>query len=115
MDDKYKVLVMYSGLIDLPEDKEHDRINGLSIEYFFYGDNGDMVVPKISVDGISGIRRGKSFLDPQTVNKISYVPGIYDGTFQMTVDSKGKPVLKLVDLDFVAKASITALDEKGAK
>lgn len=112
MGDEFKILIMYSGLIDVPEDKEHDRINGLSVEYFFFGSNGEMVTPKISADGISGIRRGKSFLSPETVNKISYVPGIYNGHFEMTVDSKGKPTLKLRDLDFVAKASITEMPDK---
>ena len=48
---------------------------------------------------------------------MSYVPGIYDGTFEMTVGSDGKPVLKLVDVDFVAPAVISLKDDsvKGTK
>ena len=44
------------------------------------------------------------------------MPGIYDGTFEMTVGSDGKPVLKLVDVDFVDAAVISPKDSgKGAK
>lgn len=111
MNDKIKILLMYSGVIDMKAD-DGDTINGVSVEYFFYGDHGEMVEPKTSADGISGIRRGKSFMDPDTARKISFVPGIYDGQFEMTVGSNGKPTLKLVDVDFVAKASITAVEDK---
>lgn len=66
----------------------------------------------VSADGVSGIRRGKSFLKADKVHKVSYVPGIYDGTFEMTVGSDGKPVLKLTDVDFVAPALISMKDSR---
>ena len=109
---KFKVLIMYSGVVDIPADGKHNAVNGVSVEFFFFGENGEQVASKISADGVSGIRRGKSFLTPEMANKISYVPGIYDGTFEMTVSSDGKPTLKLVDIDFFAKASITAVPNK---
>lgn len=113
--DKFKILLMYSGEINIEATKDRDGVHGLSVEYYFYGSNGEMLQPRISVDGISGTRRGKVFMSPELVNKVSYIPGIYDGTFEMTVGSDGKPVLKLVDIDFVGKAAITCQEEKGSK
>lgn len=112
---KFKVLLMYSGSVDIPSRDGQQGVSGLSVEYYFFGDNGEMVLSKVSADGVSGTRRGKVFMEPQMINKVSYVPGIYDGTFEMTIGTDGKPVLKLVDIDFVAKASITALEDKAAK
>ena len=54
-------------------------------------------------------------LPPELIHKISYIPGIYDGTFEMTIGSNGKPTLKLTDLNFVGKASITLASEKEVK
>lgn len=86
------------------------------MEFLFYGEHGEQVEPTVSADGVSGTRRGKSFLSEDKLHKVSYVPGIYDGTFEMTVGSDGKPVLKLVDVDFVDAAVISPKDSgKGAK
>lgn len=112
MDNKFKVLLMYSGEINMEANKERDAVHGVSIEYYFYGNNGEMIQPRVSVDGISGTRRGKVFMTPEISNKISYIPGIYDGSFEMTVGSDGKPSLKLVDIDFVGKALISCQEEK---
>jgi hypothetical protein len=103
---------MYSGLIDMEATKERDAVRGLSVEYYFYGNSGEMVQSKISADGVSGTRRGKVFMSPEMQNKVSFIPGIYDGTFEMAIGSDGKPVLKLVDIDFVGKAQIICADEK---
>lgn len=110
--DKFKVLLMYSGEIDIEATKEREGVHGVSVEYYFYGNNGELVQPKVSADGISGTRRGKVFMTPEIINKVSYIPGIYDGTFQMSVGSDGKPVLKLVDIDFVGKAVISCAEDK---
>lgn len=113
--DKIRVLLMFSGLINMEATKDRDAVHGLSVEYYFYGNNGEMVQPRVSADGVSGTRRGKVFMTPEMENKISYIPGIYDGKFEMAVGSDGKPVLKLVDIDFVGKAVISCAEEKGSK
>ena len=115
--DKMKVLVMFAMELDIPADPKEgrDALQGTSVEYFFYGENGVQVQPKLCVDGTVGMRRGKSMLPPELIHKISYIPGIYDAQFEMTVDSKGKPSLKLVDLDFIGKANISLIPEKEVK
>lgn len=108
----FRVLIMYSGFVDIKAREGHDAVEGLSVEYFFFGDNGEQLESKISADDVAGIRRGKSFLEPDKLHKVSFIPGIYDGQFEMKVGADGKPVLKLVDLDFVGKAKISMIPEK---
>lgn len=111
---KFRFFLFYSGLVDIKAREGHDAVEGVSMEFLFYGEHGEQVEPVVSADGISGTRRGKSFLKADKVHKVSYVPGIYDGTFEMTVGSDGKPVLKLTDVDFVAPALISMKDSPDA-
>ena len=108
---KFRIFLFYFGLVDIKASEGRDGIEGVSMEFLFYGEHGEQVEPTVSADGISGTRRGKSFLSADKVHKVSYVPGIYDGTFEMSIGSDGMPVLKLVDVDFVAPAVITAKDD----
>ena len=94
---KFRIFLYYSGLVDMKATETRDAVKGVSMEFLFYGEHGEQVEPTVSADGVSGTRRGKSFLSEDKLHKVSYVPGIYDGTFEMTVGSDGKPVLKLVD------------------
>ena len=113
---KFRIFLYYSGLVDMKATETRDAVKGVSMEFLFYGEHGEQVEPTVSADGVSGTRRGKSFLSEDKLHKVSYVPGIYDGTFEMTVGSDGKPVLKLVDVDFVDAAVISPKDSgKGAK
>lgn len=113
--DKMKILVMFAHELDIPASEGRDALRGTSIEYFFFGESGEMVQPKLCVDGTVGMRRGKSFLSPEMIHHVSYIPGIYDGTFEMQVGSNGKPTLKLTDLNFIGKASISMVPEKEVK
>lgn len=113
--DKMRILVMFAQELDIPASEGREALRGTSIEYFFFGNSGELVQPKLCVDGTVGMRRGKSFLDPDCIRKVSYIPGIYDGTFEMQVGSNGKPTLKLTDLDFIGKASISLVSEKEVK
>lgn len=111
--DNMKILLMYAGAIDM-KGSDGDAIKGVSAEYYFFGEKGEMLESKISADDVSGIRRGKCFMDFEVAKKVSYVPGIYDGTFEMSVGGDGKPVLKLVDINFINKASITEVLPSGS-
>lgn len=113
--DEMKILVMFVQELDIPAQEGRNALSGTSVEYFFFGNNGELVSPKLCVDGTVGMRRGKSFLPPESIRKISYIPGVYDGVFEMTVGSNGKPTLKLTDLNFVGKASISMVHEKEVK
>ncbi len=103
-----KILVFFTSVLSIPPRDGRDGLDGVSVEYLFFGENGEQVESKVTPDGTCGTRRGKVFMPPETAQKVSWVPGIYDGSFEMTVTSEGKPTLKLTDIDFVSKAAITA-------
>lgn len=113
--DTMKILVMFASELDIPAKEGHAAFHATSIEYFFFGENGELVQPKLLVDDTVGMRRGKSNLDPEMIKKISYIPGIYEGTFEMSMGSKGVPTLKLNDLNFVGQVAITLKPEKEVK
>lgn len=102
--DQMKVVVFYASEISIPATNESNAVNGTSIEYFFFGENGELFEPKpVGIkDTDIGLRRGKAFLDYTVFrDKLLMVPGIYDGTFEMQVGNNGKPTLRLVNLNFV--------------
>ena len=103
---KMKVLLMFTNHVDM-EGEDGRKIQGVSAEYYFFGENGEQLESKVSASGeTGGIRRAKVFLSPEMQNKVSYIPGIYEGTFELGVGGDGKPMLKLVDIDFSGKAVI---------
>ena len=101
------VLVMFSNPYELKDDETKEIRRGLSVEYYIYGKNGEGLAPVAdSGSGNLGIRRSKCTMDYEMKERLMYVPGIYDGQFEMTVGSDGKPTLKLVDINFVGKCNM---------
>lgn len=110
-----KILVMYAGSYNIPARDGQDANSGLSIEYYFWGENGETLAPKFGADGISGTRRSKANLNIELFDrKVQFIPAIYEGDFEMKVGSDGKPILNLTDLDFISKVSITPAPEDKA-
>lgn len=99
---KMKILVTYAGIW-----KMDNGSTGMTINYFMYGENGELMVSRVdTTGGILGQQRAKCSLDPSKRDKIIYVPGIYDATMGMKVGSDGKPVLVVEDIDFCSRVSI---------
>lgn len=107
-----KIFVYFAQVMHVKANPKEgrDELNGVAVEYCFFGD-GDMMKCRPFDANSSFIRRGKAFLDLSLQAKIEFVPGIYEGMFEMSVSSDGKPNLKLVDLLFVNKASVIEVKE----
>ena len=45
------------------------------------------------------------------MKKIVSAPALYEAEFEMSVGSDGKPVLKIVDLDYVCDVSMTPVEK----
>ena len=86
-----KILVTFVNQYDV------DGVKGTTVNYFFLDEDGEMksvagaVLPK-------GQQCAKVSLPYDSADKITFVPGVYEGTFEMAVGSDRKPVLKLVDV-----------------
>ena len=104
----FNVLLMYSRPWQIENEKTKVIENeGVSVEFYFFGKNGEQLAPVADESGNLGIRRSKGTLDILAKDKLMFVPGIYDGLFEMAVGSDGKPVLKLLDIDFVGKCNMS--------
>lgn len=78
-----KILVFFTSVLNIPPRDGRDGLEGMSVEFLFFGENGEQVESKVTPDGTCGTRRGKCFLDVSVAEKVSWIPGIYDGTFEM--------------------------------
>lgn len=103
------VLVMYANPYEMKNEETGEIRRGLTVEYYIFGNGGQNMKAQASSDegGSLGYRRMKSSMDITVKDKLMFVPGIYDGGFEMNVDKDGKPSLKLVDVDFVGTCSMS--------
>jgi hypothetical protein len=109
--DSQRILLMYANEYDMKTDNG-DLVKGCTINYFFSGQNCEMLKTQYASGGSIGYQRAKCSLDYEKREKIYAVPGIYDAQFMLTVGSDGKPVLKAVDLDYVGEVKFSMVQEK---
>lgn len=104
MQAKDKIVLLYADLLHIERTKDEGGgfLDGVTVSYL-YGDN---MAPSMHANGSLGQRPAKAFLQPDRWNSIGSVPGLYEGTFEMTIDPKGKPMLKLMDVDFLGLIEI---------
>ena len=99
---KMRILVTYAGLW-----KMDNGNTGLTLNYFMFGQNGELMEPQIDVTGGPvGQQRAKCSLDTTMRQKILYVPGLYDATMGFKIGSDGKPVMTIEDIDYLCQATI---------
>lgn len=104
---KSKILVTYANTYSIVDEKTGAVNEGCSLRYFFFGETGEGFRSTNNMSGGAvGYQLAKCSLDIEKRKKISFVPGVYDATFEMSIGSDGKPVMKVVDLDYVAEAEI---------
>lgn len=106
--DNMNVVIMFANPYRMEAEGTHEIREGLTVEYYVFGKNGEALKPVADAgNGALGIRRSKCSMDSSMKEKLMYVPGVYDGQFEMTVGSDGKPTLKLIDIDFIDKCRIS--------
>ena len=111
---KADIMIFYANAFD-SRGEDGSAINGCTVHYMFWGENGTALVGQSEPDVKKpvGMQRGKSWVDYEIRNKIRIAPAIYQGTFKMDVDSKGKPVLKLVDVAYKSNVRMQAYKLNG--
>lgn len=96
---KMKILVMYAMDYSIAEGNSINE--GLSLQYYFFGENGEMLQVQGNLTGAIGYQRAKCSMEIEQRKNLRTVPGIYEAEFQMKVGSDGKPVSVPVNLDYV--------------
>ena len=110
MNNKSRILLTFANAFDMTDEKTGKQNVGCSIRYYFFGENGEMFKTMSGYDGPIGYQCAKCSLDPVMRGKIKKAPAFYDAEFSMSIGSDGKPVMKVVDLEFVGDVYIELPD-----
>lgn len=102
MNNKMKILVTFANQYDV------DNSRGTTLNYFFWGENGEAFKTTGNPTGAVGYQRAKNTLPYEMREKITWAPAIYNAEFEMSVGSDGKPVMKVKDLEYFCDVEIKA-------
>lgn len=111
---KQRILLMYANEFDMKAD-DGRPLKGCILNYFFFGENGELLKAQHDQVGNVGFQRAKSNVDYDMRKQVYCAPGIYDAEFEMSVGSDGKPVLKVSDLYFVGGVDFNLIPKDQAK
>lgn len=103
---KSQIILLYASQYSILDERTGAISQGITCNYYF---NTDLHAED-NKNGSKGTRPAKGNLDYQLFGKIISAPGLYDAQFEMNVGSDGKPVLKIVDLDYISDVSIQPVD-----
>jgi len=106
-----RILLMYANEYDI-KDESGRSVRGCTINYYFYGEDGSALQTQAQKVGSVGYQRAKCSLDYGARDHILRVPAIYDASFEMSVGSDGKPILKAIDLNYVQDVNFVPVPVK---
>lgn len=89
---KAKIVILFANQYDM-KDEAGNKLSGCSVHYMFWGENGEVLASEAQFDPTQpvGVQRAKCSVDSVLRNKIVVAPGLYEGTFEMTVGSMVNP------------------------
>ncbi len=102
-----EIILLYANQYLITDENTGERTSGTSINYYF----STGFDPIDNNDGSKGQRPAKSNSDYQIMKKISAAPALYKATFEMTIGSNMKPVLKILDLDYIDNVKVVTRSE----
>lgn len=111
---KSKIVIMAANCYEMTDEVTQQKNAGMVVEYYFFGENGEASFePKFAqYQEHVGVRRSKANCLPEFTNKLKNVPALYEGDFDMAIGSDGKPVLKLVDFEYLSDIAISIVASK---
>jgi len=103
MNVKEKIVVLFANPYSVRDEGDGHVSEGISCSYIM----GDSLESVMSPNGALGQRPAKGSLKRDLWEKFCSAPGLYEGSFDMNIGSDGKPMLKLVDVDFLSLVSLS--------
>lgn len=104
------IIVLYAGQYDMVDKATGQRSSGTSISYYLNTDLEQLD----NTDGTKGMRPAKGSSDFNLMSKIPKAPGLYHAKMTMKVGGDGKPVLSIVDLQYLTDVKIVLGEMKPA-
>lgn len=104
---KAKILILFANTYNMLNERQ-EQMKGCTVHYLFWGEYGEKVGHQSEWDVSKpvGIQRAKCSIDYDLRAKIPIAPALYEGEFEMTVGSDGKPVLRLKDVAYISNLKI---------
>lgn len=103
---RMQIILLYAGQYDMTDDAGK-RVQGTSVSYYF----NTNLVAEDNKNGTKGTRPAKSSCEFGVMGKIKKAPALYDAEFSMSIGSDGKPVLKILDLDYISDVEIVPVPD----
>lgn len=107
---KQKIILLYANCWSMKDDNGNP-MDGVSCNYYF---NTELKAIG-NADGSVGQRPAKCSLPTELFFKIKKAPAIYEATFDMSIGADGKPVLKIVDLEYIEEVMLTPISQQSDK
>ena len=105
-----QIILLYAGQYQIVDESSGEIKQGVTCNYYF---NTDLRAED-NKNGSKGTRPAKGSIDFELMKKIKSAPALYNAKFEMNIGSDGKPVLKILDLDYVSDIYIGAVSDKAA-
>ena len=106
-----QIILLYAGRYEIVDERTGVVNRGVTCNYYF----NTNLKAEDNANGTKGTRPAKGSIDYELMNKIVSAPAIYNAKFEMSVGSDGKPVLKIVDLDYISDAKIIPVTKDNNK
>ena len=103
-----QIILLYAGQYQITDETTGEIKQGVTCNFYF---NTDLRAED-NKNGSKGTRPAKGSIDFQLMRKIKSAPALYNAKFEMSIGSDGKPVLKILDLDYVSDIFIGVVSEK---
>lgn len=105
-----QIILLYAGQYQITDETTGEIKQGVTCNFYF---NTDLRAED-NKNGSKGTRPAKGSIDFLLMKKIVSAPALYNAKFEMSIGSDGKPVLKILDLDYVSDIYIGAVGQQSA-
>lgn len=104
---KATIMVLFANTYEMTNERGQ-AMSGCTVHYMFWGQYGEKMhgVTEFNPQKPVGVQRAKCSMDIELREKLVVAPALYEGTFVTTVGGDGKPVLKLVDVAYLARVNM---------
>lgn len=104
---KENIVVLFANPYDMTDEKTGKRTDGISVSYLY----GTSLSPLINADHSLGQRPAKGSVSTSLWDKFVAAPGLYEGSFEMSIGGNGKPTLKLVDVNWLSNVETNIVSD----